>query len=144
VTLVLLLAAALALIGWSLNREIPFALRVMKSEHDAYAQASWEDRQQLFGARVPLPMNVFDFYRSGLRAGDRYYFDVLESGFGFATLRETVRNVGHLYLLPAVEVERIEDADVILSWQKDPVLGLQYSEQLRLGLQPFFVSRVAR
>jgi len=144
VTLALLLAAAVAVIAVSLYRELPFGLRVMRAEHDAYAQTPWEERQQLFGERVPLPMNVFDFYRSGLHVGDRYYFDVLDSGFGLTTLRETVRNVGRLYLLPAVEVERIEDADVILSWEKDPgLLGLRYSEQLRLGLQLFFVSRVA-
>ena len=95
---------------------------------------------------LPLPANVFDFYRAYLRSGDRIYFQVLESGFGgFVDLPTVVATVGRYYLLPAVAVDRLEDANVVVSWEADPgLLGLQFEEQHRAGLQLFFVSRIAR
>ncbi len=95
---------------------------------------------------LPLPAAVFDFYRAYLRSGDRFYFQVLESGFGqFADLPTAVATVGRYYLLPATQVDRLEDASVVLSWEADPgLLGVQFEEQYRAGLQLFFVSRIAR
>jgi hypothetical protein len=95
---------------------------------------------------LPLPANVFDFYRAYLRSGDRVYFQVLESGFGpFADLPTVVATVGRYYLLPAVAVARLEDANVVVSWEADPgLLGVEFEEQHRAGLQLFFVSRIAR
>jgi hypothetical protein len=56
-----------------------------------------------------------------------------------------VTNVAHTYLLPALEVERRGDANVILSWDSDPnTLGLHYSSQLRAGEQLIYVSWVDR
>ena len=71
---------------------------------------------------------------------------VLESGFGpFADLPTVVATVGRYYLLPAVAVARLEDANVVVSWEADPgLLGVEFEEQHRAGLQLFFVSRVAR
>ena len=95
---------------------------------------------------LPLPTFVFDFYRAHLRPGDRVYFQVLESGFGpFADLPTVVATVGRYYLLPAVGVARLEDADVVVSWEADPgLLGVEFEEQHRDGLQLFFVSRIAK
>jgi hypothetical protein len=95
---------------------------------------------------LPLPSNVFDFYRDRLRRGDRYYLQVLESGFGpFADLPTAVATVGRFYLLPAVQVATLAEANVVLSWEADPgLLGVRFSEQHRAGLQLFFVSRIAQ
>lgn len=95
---------------------------------------------------LPLPSNVFDFYRDRLHHGDRYYLQVLESGFGpFADLPTVVATVARFYLLPAVQVATLAEADVVLSWEADPgLLGVRFSEQNRAGLQLFFVSRIAR
>ena len=95
---------------------------------------------------LPLPSNVFDYYRDRLRRGDRYYLQVLESGFGpFADLPTAVATVGRFYLLPAVQVGTLAEANVVLSWEADPgLLGVRFSEQDRAGLQLFFVARIAR
>jgi len=89
-------------------------------------------------------MNIFDFYRLWLRPGDRYYLDVLRSGFGaFADLPTTVRTVAGFYLLPAVRVDRISKADVILSWHVPLLeLGRPYYSVHQLGAQPFYVARL--
>jgi hypothetical protein len=94
---------------------------------------------------LPLPSNVFDFYRDRLRRGDRYYLQVLPSGFGpFADLPTVVATVARFYLLPAVQVATLEEANVVLSWEADPgLLGIRFAEQHRAGLQLFFVSRIA-
>jgi hypothetical protein len=63
----------------------------------------------------------------------------------FADKPTIVRAVGRVFLLPAVEVEKPERADVILSWDSDPgLLPFRYSDQVRAGLQLIFVSRIDR
>lgn len=95
---------------------------------------------------LPLPAGVFDFYRDHIRATDRYYLQVLESGFGpFADLPTVVATMARFYLLPAAQVATLAEADVVISWEADPgLLGVRFSEQDRAGLQLFFVSRIAR
>jgi hypothetical protein len=91
-------------------------------------------------------MDIFDFYRRGLRSDDRFYLQVEDEAFGqFASKEAVVRSVARYYLAPAVEVEDPGEATVILSYDSDPAeLPLRYSQQLRAGLQLIFVSRVAR
>jgi hypothetical protein len=56
-----------------------------------------------------------------------------------------VTAAGRYWLLPAVEVEDVDDATVVVSWERDPAeLGLRFSEQQRAGQQLFFVSRIER
>lgn len=107
---------------------------------------STAERNQAYGTLIPLRMDVFDFYRANLRPGDRYWVQVDPGAFSeFADKATVVRAVGRMALIPAVEVDRAEDADVILSWDKDPgLLPYEYSEQYRAGLQLLFVSRVKR
>ena len=94
---------------------------------------------------LPLPAEVFDYYRAFLRPDDRVYFHVLESGFGVVDLPTVVAAAGRFWLLPAVQVEDVDDATVVVSWERDPAeLGLRFSEQHRAGQQLFFVSRIAR
>jgi hypothetical protein len=111
---------------------------------DAALSTSERARTPIEG--LPLPSNVFDFYRDRLHRGDRYYLQVLESGFGpFADLPTIVATVSRFYLLPAVQVATLAEANVVLSWEADPgLLGVSFSEQDRAGLQLFFVSRIAR
>jgi hypothetical protein len=95
---------------------------------------------------IPLPVAVLEYWSSFLEPGDRVYFHVLESGFSsYVDLPTIVAAAGRFWLLPAVQVEDLEDANVVLSWERDPAeLGLQFSEQHRAGQQLFFVSRIAR
>jgi hypothetical protein len=117
------------------------------SEERARDEALTDDeRDRAPVASIPFPVDPFDYYGAFLRPDDRVYFHVLESGFSNAVdLRGVVAAVGRFWLLPAVEVENVEDATVVLSWERDPAeLGLRFSEQHRAGQQLFFVSRIAR
>ena len=142
-------AAALAsvlLLAVTAARELGPTIHHMQDERARYVGLSPAERERAFGERIPLRMDVFDFYRSFLRPGDRYWVQVEASPFStFANKATVVRGVGRMALIPAVEVERPQDADVILSWDSDPgTLPYRYSEQHRAGLQLLFVSRVQR
>jgi hypothetical protein len=127
-------------------REVPNTLNRLRSERAEFVSLSAHEREQAYGTRIPLRMDVFDFYRAHLRAGDRYWIQVDPTPFSvFDNKAEIVRAVGRMALFPAVEANDPEDADVILSWDKDPgSLPYRYSEQFRAGLQLLFVSRVRR
>jgi hypothetical protein len=139
-------AATAALLAWSIVRDVPHSWQLMRAQHASFAGYSRTQRDQAYGALLPLPMNLFDYYRQYLRPGDRYYMQVQNGAFGRFIDKETaVRTVGRLYLLPAVEVPELARANVVLSWDSDPgLLHLRYSQQARLGLQLIFVSRIAR
>jgi hypothetical protein len=139
-------AVATALAGASALMHGPDVWSKLSRERARDAALTAQQREHAPLDALPLPANVFDYYRAHLRLGDRVYFQVLESGFGpFADLPTVVATVGRYYLLPAVAVEGLEDANVVVSWEADPgLLGLQFVEQHRAGLQLFFVSRIAR
>jgi hypothetical protein len=95
---------------------------------------------------IPLTVEVLEYYSAFLLPGDRVYFHVLESGFSSTLdLHGVVTTAGRFWLLPATQVEDVDEATVVVSWERDPgELGLRYSEQHRAGQQLFFVSRIAR
>jgi hypothetical protein len=107
---------------------------------------SGEERARAPVTSIPLNVDVFEFWRAFLQPGDRVYFHVLESGFStFVDLPTVVAAVGRFWLLPAVQVEHVDEANVVLSWERDPAeLGLRFGEQHRAGQQLFWVSRIAR
>ena len=139
-------AAAIVLAGASALLHGPDVWAKLGRERARDAALTPQEREHAVLDALPLPAFPFDFYRAHLRPGDRVYFQVLESGFGpFADLPTVVATVGRYYLLPAVGVARLEDADVVVSWEADPgLLGVEFEEQHRDGLQLFFVSRIAR
>jgi hypothetical protein len=114
--------------------------------HASGAALGEQARVHAPGDALPLPMDRFDHYRSWLRKGDRYWLDVNPSGFGrYLDLPHAVAALARFYLLPAVQVDDLADATVVLSWDRDPAqLGLRFSESHREGLQLVFVSRIAR
>jgi hypothetical protein len=132
-------AAASALHGYRGSWDFLGTLR-------ASAPATALDREHAPGATVGLPMDRFDHYRAWLRPGDRYWLDIGPSGFSsHVDLPTAVATLARFYLLPAVQVADVADADVVLSYDHDPgLLPLRYSEQHREGLQVVFVSRIAR
>jgi hypothetical protein len=137
---------AVLLLAVTAVRELSPTLENMRSERGQFVGLTPAERERAFGERIPLRMDVFDFYRSFVRPGDHYWVQVAATPFSaFANKATVVRTVGRLALLPAVEVSRPADADVILSWDSDPaVLPYRYSEQHRAGEQLLFVSRVQR
>lgn len=95
---------------------------------------------------IPLTVEVLEYWSAFLRPGDRVYFHVLESGFSsFVDLPTVVAASGRFWLLPAVQVEDLDDATVVVSWERDPnELDALYSEQHQAGQQRFYVSRILR
>jgi hypothetical protein len=137
-------AAALAGFAATVIPGIPHSLRVLDAERSRFASMTDMEREQAFGTVIPTRMDVFDFYRRLLRSDDRFYVQVVNEGFGNADKATIVRSVARYYLAPATEVDRPENATVVLSYDTDPgLLPLRYSKQTRAGLQLFFVSRVA-
>lgn len=123
---------------------IPRSLRSLDAEEQRFAGQTRLEHEQAFGTVIPTRMDVFDFYRRLLRRDDRFYVQVINEGFGNADKATVIRSVARYYLAPAIEVDRLEDATVVLSYDADPgTLPLHYSKQTRAGLQLFFVSRVA-
>jgi hypothetical protein len=118
--------------------------RRLNGDYHVYHAYTPADRQRAFITALPLPASVFDFYAQRVKRGDRVYYNVMESGFGsFFTLPEIVAAVGRFYLLPAVQVTRLRDATVVLSWFEDPSqLHIHFPIQSEAGLQPFYVSRI--
>ena len=143
-TVVGLIAASL--LAWSLVRDVPRSWALIKTQRFDYVGYDATQRAQAYGAALPLPMNLFDFYRAYLHPGDRYFIQIENGSFGQFIDKETaVRTVARLYLLPAIEAPDLAHANVVLSWDADPeLLHLKYSEQERLGLQLTFVSRIDR
>jgi hypothetical protein len=139
------LAVVLAL-AYSAWRDVPHSWRLMRSQHAQFASYSPTERDQAFGALIPIRMDIFDFWARALRPGDRYWIQIPPEAFSSnADKKLIVRSVAHLYLLPAIETRRLADATVVLSWDADPGrLGLHYSAQIRAGGQLIFVSRIAR
>ena len=56
-------------------------VRHMQDERARYVGLSPAERERAFGERIPLRMDVYDFYRSHLRPGDRYWVQVEASPF---------------------------------------------------------------
>lgn len=146
-----MLAAAGALVtagllAWSIAKDVPESWSVMRSEHERFAGYSQLQRDEAFGTQLPLPMDIFEWYRQYLRPGDRYFIQVQNGGFGRFIDKETaVRTVAHLYLLPAIEASDLQHANVVLSFDSDPAnLHLRYSTQARLNMELNFVSRIDR
>jgi len=125
---------------------LPGTWRDLSRQREAYAGLSAQGREHAFGDAMPLPMQVFDFYRARLRPGDRYYLQVQQTGFGrFLDLPAAVSSVARFYLLPAIYERNLDDANVVLSFGADPsLLHLRFRSQERAGKQSIFVSRLFR
>ena len=118
----------------------------MRSQRQQFAGYTRLQRDEAFGALLPVPMDIFQWYRVYLRPGDRYFIQIHNGAFGRFIDKETaVRTVARLYLLPAIEASDLKHANVVLSFDADPgELHLHFSEQERSGVQLIFVSRIDR
>lgn len=138
-----LVVAALAYSAW---HDVPHSWRLLRSQHAAYAGQTRAQRDRDFGASIPIPMEILDFWRAQLRTTDRYWVQMPPEPFSAnGDKRYIARTIAHLYLLPATETLRLQDADVVLSWDANPAsLHLRYFEQQQAGQQLIYVSRINR
>jgi hypothetical protein len=134
---------ALAYSGW---QDVPHSWRLMHSQYAGYTGLTRAQRDRAFGTAIPMPMDIFDFWRSWLRPWDRYFIQMPHEAFSTNGDKKFVaRLVAHVYLLPAIETTDLNKASVVLSWDADPaVLHLKFWEQYRAGQQLIYVSRINR
>ena len=135
-----LACAALALGSVALT--LPDTWRWLADQHEQLVELDPVDRAQAAGFNNRLPAGGFDFFRFNVRRGDRVFVLAREGttvrGVDFPT---GARTFARYYLLPAIVVDRPEDATVVVAIARDPgELGLEYKSELREG--DFTVARV--
>jgi hypothetical protein len=137
--------SVVAALGYSAWRDVPHSIDMVRAQHFIYRNYTEAQRERAFGSQIPIDMSIFDFWRDGLRPGDRYWIQMPPEPFAtHADKRYIARSIAHIYLLPAIEASRPADATVVLTWDADPAtLHLHYGEQREAGLQLIFTSRVA-
>ncbi len=133
--------AALALSSSALT--LPDTWRWLADQRDDLERLGPADRVQAPGFNNRLPVGGFDFFRANIRRGDRVYVlarpGTTVRGVDFPT---GARTFARYYLLPAIVVERPEEATVVVGIGRDPAeLGLDYKTELRDD--DFYVGRVS-
>ena len=135
-----LVCAALALASVALT--LPDTWDWLSEQRSALVDLEPIDRVQAPGFNNRLPVGGFEFFRTNVRRGDRVYVlarpGTTVRGVDFPT---GARTFARYYLLPAIVVDRPEDATVVVGVGRDPKeLRLPYKTELRDG--NFFVGRV--
>jgi hypothetical protein len=119
--------------------------RSLTSGYDTFSRYSAGDRRAapITGAGFPIVVaDLFRFVSSNLQRGDRVYFQVPRTKYGTLDLHGTIGELGRYFFLPAVEVDSLDDATVVFSYNADPSrLGRRFVDQLRFG--PSTLSRIA-
>ena len=121
------------------------AWRQLDQGYDTYSAYSPSARRSapITGAGFPAVVgDLFRFVSSNLQRGDRVYFQVPRAKYGTLDLHDTIAELGRYYFLPAVEVDSVDDATVVFSYNADPgKLRRRFVGQLRFG--PSTLSRLA-
>jgi hypothetical protein len=68
----------------------------------------------------PLPPALYDFWRSRLRRGDRYYVAARQESEQSLEKPNIVRAYAAYWLLPAIQVRHPRRANVVLTFRVDP------------------------
>jgi hypothetical protein len=100
-------------------------------------------RESAASEAAGFPASLFDLLSLQLRPHDRIYFQIPHTPYGTLDLHDTLAALGRYYLLPAVEVTRLDRATVVVSYEADPGrLGRRFRSQIELG-NSLRVSRLA-
>ncbi|HEY8644787.1 MAG TPA: hypothetical protein VIL77_02795 [Gaiellaceae bacterium] len=70
---VVLATVAVLALGYSVRKDVPHSWHLMGAQYSAYAGYTGAQRDRAFGTLIPMPMEIVDYWRSGLRPGDRYW-----------------------------------------------------------------------
>ncbi len=127
-------------------KELPGTWRWLSGQHAQFEPLSTRERAQEAGTAQFLPVDAFDFFRAKLREGDRYYLAVTHGHFVTGVDRATAARIfGRFYLLPAIQVDVPEQADVVLTVGVDPhSLGLTLGPVAKFADGNYFEARVRR
>jgi hypothetical protein len=113
--------------------------RYLDREYATYSQHSALERHHAASNEMGHPGEVFDFYADRVFRGDRIYLQIAPG----RARPDAIEAAARYYLLPAVVVADLADANVIVSFYQDPAtLGVRLLTREQAGLQPIFVSRI--
>jgi len=117
--------------------------RRLNVDYRTYSAYSENQRLQAPSEAAGFRGDLFSFFSSYVREGDRVYYQVPRSTYGTHDLHDTVAALGRFYLAPAVEVTDVEDATVVISYDADPrSLDRRFLFRRQNG-QRIFITRVA-
>lgn len=136
------LCAALALA--SAVSTLPATWQWLSDERAQLEGLSAVDRYQAAGFGNRLPVGAFDFFRANVKRGDRVYVlarpGTSVRGVDFPT---AARTFARYYLLPAIVVDDVRDATVVVAIGENPrKLGAAYTSVLRDENGTFVVARL--
>jgi hypothetical protein len=116
----------------------------LSGQRKQFEHLSAQERAQEPGTAQFLPVDAFDFFRSRLREGDRYYLAVTKGGFAAGVDRATAGRIfSRYYLLPSIQVDTPAKADVVLTVGVDPhSLGVPLGPLEKFSGGNYFVARV--
>lgn len=139
-----MIALAIALASGA--KELPGTWNWLSGQRSQFEQLSPRERAQEPGTAQFLPVDAFDFFRTRLRDGDRYYLAVTHAQFETGVDRATAARIfGRFYLLPAIQVDAPGQADVVLAVGVDPhSLGVSLGPVAKFAGGNYFEARVRR
>src|SRR5918994_6825090 len=116
----------------------------LSEQHAVSAELSDASRFQAAGFNNRLPVGGFDFFRTHVKRGDRVYVlaraGTSTRGVDFPT---ATRTFARYYLLPAIVVDDVHDATVVVAIGADPrTLPVRYASVLEQDNGTFVVARV--
>ena len=138
--------AAFAIAFASGVKELPGTWNWLSGQRTQFEHLSAQERAQEPGTAQFLPVDAFDFFRAGLQMGDRYYLAVTRGQFVTGVDRATAARIfGRFYLLPAIQVDAPQQADVVLTVGVDPhTLGVSLGPVEKFTGGNYFEARVIR
>jgi hypothetical protein len=138
--------AALVIALVSGLKDLPGTWDWLSGQRDQFEHLSAAERAREPGTAQLLPVDAFDFFRSKLREGDRYYLAVTKGGFSTGVDRATAGRIfSRFYLLPAIQVDVPEKANVVLTVGVDPhTLGVPLERVEKFSGGNYFEARVRR
>jgi hypothetical protein len=142
-------AAAVAVLAIALVsglKDLPGTWRWLSGQRSQFAHLSAGERAREPGTAQLLPVDAFDFFRSKVGEGDRYYLAAAKGGFRTGVDRATAARIfARFYLLPAVQVDAPGKADVVLTIGVDPQsLGVPLRSVTRYAGGNYFAGLVRR
>jgi hypothetical protein len=140
------LLAAIALV--STVKTYPDSWRFLHREQVQFSGYTAQDRHEAAAYANAIPIDAFNFFRAHLTRNERYFLAAPSggaSGTGGVSRPAALQAFGRYYLLPAIAVPTLDEADAIVAVGTDPAtLGYPLGEVVRDGSNPFWFARLAR
>jgi hypothetical protein len=127
-------------------KEFPDTWDLLSHQRARFEHLTPTERAETPATSHFLPVDAFNFFRSKLRKGDRFYLAVSNGPFFPGVDRRTAGRIfARYYLLPSIEVGSPAKADVVFAVGVDPhSLGLPLGQVDQLAGAQYFAARVRR